>query len=74
MKPVFEFRVQLELDTSPSGSTSIFKNSRFFLHVHSEVIEISVETYVEGFGPVGNLFLSNNVTSFHFPLVSFPGL
>lgn len=30
MKPVFEFGVQLELDTSPFGSTSIFKKFSFF--------------------------------------------
>ena len=68
MKPVFEFRAQLELDTSPSGSTSIFKNSRFFLHVHSEVIEISVETYVEGFGPVGNFVFIEQRDFVSFPI------
>lgn len=66
VKPVFEFRVQL--DTSPSRSNPIFKNSRFFLPVHCEVIEISVETYVEGFGQVGNFVLIEQRDFISFPI------
>ena len=45
-----------------------FQKFSFFLPVHSEVIEISVETYVEGFGPVGNFVLIEQRDFFLFPI------
>ena len=45
-----------------------FQKFSFFLPVHSEIIEISVETYVEGFGPVGNFVLIEQRDFVLFPI------
>ena len=61
------------LAKSLGGNTSVFdvpawKKFSFFLPVHSEVIEISVETYVEGFGPVGNFVFIEQRDFVSFPI------